>query len=226
MYKVLALSFSFISAHAIAASIPSILPDGKYDMACENITVEKYDSPAPGSSDIPLPVEVDSDGISRTVEYQLGTSVFLTSGNSTTIKDMYTSQSKDFSSETEDLTQRTTKAIGNNQFEESGTSTSTTIIKDNGEIKGTTHTYTNTWSRTLAVQGNFEVNLKAKSGDQPEAPGRGESHVTKNSDGSYTIISYIREGFRRERRELKNGAYTYGKFIYQTISNCKYAPMK
>lgn len=224
MYKSLVLSVFFLSADAMAASIPSNLPDGKYTMECKNITVEKYDPPAPGATDRPLPEGTDSNGITRRVQYQTGTSLYITSGDSTTIKDVYSIQSDNYSTDVEDLTQKTVKMIGDNQFEESATVTSTTTRKDNGDIKGETFIDSYSWKRTIAVQGNFEVNVKSKNGDEPEVPGRGETLVTKNSDGSYTIVSYIREHFHKDRKELESGVYTLGKFIYRSDSICRYTP--
>lgn len=226
MYKSLVLSAFILSANAMAASIPSNLPDGKYTTECQNITVEKYDPPAPGLTDHPVPKGTDSNGITRRVQYQTGTSLYITSGDSTTIKEVYSIQSDDYSADTEDLTQKTVKAVGDNQFEESATVTSTTTTKDNGDIKGKTFTDSYSWKRTLAVQDNFEVNVKSKNGDEPETPGRGESLVTKNSDGSYTVFGYIREGIHRDGKDLKNGAYTLGKFVYQSDSICRYTPSK
>jgi hypothetical protein len=226
MNKSWVLSAFIVSMNAMAASIPSNLPDGKYTMDCQNISVVKYDPPAPGSTDNPVPEGTDSNGITRKVQYQTGTSIYITSGDTTTIKEVYSVRSDDFSGSGEDLTQKVVKSVGDNQFEESETVTNTFTIPDTGDIKGQTSSDTYSWKRTFAVQGNFEVSLKTKNGDDPEVPGHSEALVTKNSDGSYTIVSYIREGFHQDRENLKDGAYVPAKYLYQTDSICKYTPAK
>lgn len=226
MYKLVVLFLFVLSINAMADSPPSNLPDGKYAMDCQVISVQKYDRPVPGAADDLIPAGADSNGITRNVEYQRGTSLHITSGNSTTIKDVYSIQSDDFSGEGETLTQQTVTSVGDNRFEEAGTRTDTMTINDKNDPIGHTSTGSYTWKRTFSVQGNFEINLKIQNGDQPEAPGRGERIVTKHSDGSFTVSEYIREGFHRDRKEHKDGSYSLASFIIQASSVCIYTPSK
>lgn len=218
MKKSLILSLLVLSANALAASIPSNLPDGKYEMECQTITVEKYEPPAPDSA--------DTSGIVRRVEYQSGTAIYLTSGDLTTIKEVYSTKGDGFVGRGEDLIQKTVKEIGEHQFEETASVTGSFTLPDAGVTKQPPFTEVRNWKRTFSVKDNFEINLKAKTDDEPEVLGRSETVVSKNSDGSYNILSYLREGYHRERKELKNGLFSSAKYIYQTNSICRYTPVK
>lgn len=220
----LLLALISVPISALAASVPSTLPDGKYAMECQMITVEKFDPPAAGSNN-PYPKGTDANGMSRRVQSEKGTTVFVSAGDSVTIKDTYTLTGEDYSIDAVDVTQATIKSVDNN-FEESATVTSTDTYKGEGIDQGQTSTASSTWSRTFAVEGNFEINLKAKDGDDPEAPGRSETLVTKNEDGSYSMVSYIREGYHQDAKTLKGGATTLGGYIYQSDSICNYTPTK
>lgn len=212
MKRVLFMCTLLSSAAASANTVPSILPDGKYEKECQNIRVQKLDEKIEG-------MEADADGLSRSVEIETGTAMYLTVGDTTTIKDVTTARGDQGESASEDVTQRTIKAAGDGRFEETG------IIK--GRItKPVEHEMTVNYKRTFRVRGDMELTLTATQGDEAERPGRTESVVTKNADGSYTMLSYLREGFRQERKDHGNGAFNPAKFVYQMQSNCRYTPIK
>lgn len=225
MNKSCILSAFIFSSHAMAATVPSTLPDGKYSSECQMITVEKYDPAPSGSTESSIAKNADANGIVRLVENESGTATYITSGDLTTIKQVYSVQGES-ALQGEDLIQKTIKAVGENQFEEVGTVTSSLTLPANKDSKSHKTSQIHNWKRTFAVQGNFEINLKSKNGDDPEIPGRSEVVVTKNSDGSYDVISYAREGFHREAKKLDGGVQTQGRFIYQASSICRYTPTK
>lgn len=216
MKKLLFFTGLLVSANAMADSIPSNLPDGKYNMECQTVVVEKYDSPAPDS------VVVDANGITRSTYTQTGTALYITSGESMTIKEVTSTQGRKFNTKEEALMQKTWKSLGDKKFEEIVTVTSTSTTE--GFDKPSTEK--ETWKRTFEVQDNFEVNLTTQRNDEPEAAARGEALTTKNSDGSYTIFTYIREGIRHERKEIAEGVYRPARLVLQSNSICNYTPAK
>src|SRR4051794_21615512 len=96
-----------ISAHAMAASVPTALPDGKYSMECQQVSVIKYDP----VSDRETLAGTDSNGITRRVTKEKGTRLIITSGDMTMIKDVYSSQSDTFSGVGEDVIQKRLKTL-------------------------------------------------------------------------------------------------------------------
>jgi hypothetical protein len=210
------------SANAMAASLPSILPDGWYNFTCDDIVVEKYDAPKEGEPARPTPKGTDANGITRQLTRREGRSDFKTEGDTTTIKESYSFKSPEFSGKSDEVTKRIVKPIGENQFEEEATYTSKTTI-DNIQNDPTADTEIDTAKRTIAVQGDFEVNVKVKNGDEPEVPGIGETVVTKEADGSmYTMTSYRRENVHQAEVHKSNGIVRPGKLVYQYTSVCKY----
>lgn len=216
--KPLILSLFVLSAKAMAASVPSSLPDGKYKMECQTISIEKYEPPTPRST--------DTSGVVRRVESQSGTAIYLTSGDLTTIKEVYSTKGDGAVGRGEDFIQKTVKEIGEHQFEETASVTSSFTLSDAGFTKQPPLTEVRHWTRTFSVKDNFEINLKIKSGDEPELLGRSETVVSKNADGSYNMFSYLREGYHLERKEIKSGVFSSAKYIYQANSICRYAPVK
>lgn len=210
-----------VSSNAMAASLPSILPDGWYKFECEDITVEKFDPPAPGEPERSTPKGTDASGITRLVTHRSGRSDFKTDGITTTIREVYDFKGSDFAGKGEEETKKNVKPLEGNQFEEEATITSKTTMENDpsGPLNET-----DKMKRTVAVQGGFEVNVKVKNGDEPEVPGIGETFVTKNEDGSYTVVSYRRENSHQPEQRLPSGIVRPGKFVYQYTSACRYEP--
>jgi|GEM_PF-3619659 len=210
------------SSNAMAASLPSILPDGWYDVSCDDIEVVKYDAPKEGEPALPTPKGTDANGITRSLIHREGRSDFKTEGDTTTITESFKFKGSDFSGKTDNVEKRVIKSIGENLFEDQAVFTSKTTM-DNSPSDPTADTDIDITKRTISVQGDFEVNVKVKNGDEPEAPGIGETVVTKEADGSmYTMTSYRRENVHQAEVHLPNGIVRPGKFVYQYTSVCKY----
>src|ERR1700722_20872019 len=80
-----------LSAPAMAALLPSTLPDGQYKMQCTLVNAYRLDAPTDGSA-APVPFGTDSSGITRENYSTSGTSLSVTTGNETTVKEVYTSK--------------------------------------------------------------------------------------------------------------------------------------
>lgn len=194
---------SIVGVQAVASPLPSVLPDGKYFFECQTLTVKKD----------------DERGMVRDVIFTQGTSVVISSGDQTTTKEISTSKGEDGKvfGTYETVTQSTLKSLSNNQYEEQITSV-TRWADEASKVQESKMG----WRRVVEVTGNFEINLKVQRDGESEKPGVGETYTNKVMDGVYLITGYNREGYRQERRDLGNGFYILGSYIYQKASTCKY----
>lgn len=205
--KTLLLIATTLVGNQALASIPSIFPNGKYNIACQSIMVKKD----------------ENRSVDRVVTYMQGTSAVTTKGDITTTKETFTNRDESGKAlGTEDVTgQVKTKSLGNNEYEQQFS----TVTKWKDEAGKPQESKSN-FRRTFLVNGGFEINLKVQMENEAEKPAVGESYTKLIAPGVYTQTSYLREGYHRPGRVLEDGTVINAAYFYQSNTTCKYTLVK
>jgi hypothetical protein len=215
MKKLMILPVLALSANALAASLPTILPDGEYKMSCQDVEIRKMDKDVPNQKPV-----ADADGLIREVSTQTGNAIFLTDGDQSIIKEVYDNRASADSFKGEDTTTMKIKDVGNGEFE-IDEAIAYQQKYENGEVENGTQKV----KFKTRVQGNARVNIwKALEGG-PETPSTTEAVMTEENR-VYRITSYNREPVHIDSKKLDNGASTIGFQLYQSLNTCEYTSLK
>lgn len=190
----------------VGDEIPSRLPDGAYKFECWGYNVQ---------------IPEGKTEIQRTDSSSNGSALVITQNGTTLVKETSTSNWNGTS--TSDVTTMTStyEKLSDGSFKQ------TTDVVAKSTVDGESYDDTQHYYRIFrTTDRGFEYNVLVKNGDEAEKPGIGESFVQVMPDGRIVILDYVREKYKRERKDRGNGAYSPGAEVFQSAGTCIYTPAK
>ncbi|MBX3041175.1 MAG: hypothetical protein KF789_10770 [Bdellovibrionaceae bacterium] len=195
------IASSILSLNALASNIPSVLPDGTYEVSCLSYHVQK----------------MESGEVLRKQFQTTGFAVYKSTNDSVLIQEQTTSEEEGITVITVSSTVNKYESLGANQYRQ--TLTGKAVFSYGNEMTNQDFS----WARVFEVQGQLETNLRIENPlGAPGKEGFGETYTLKNSDTSYTIVGYTRAGAKADAVEFENGAIREGYEILASGNTCNY----
>lgn len=205
---VLALTlFGCLNAYS-SPRTPDMLPDGAYSFECTSINV--------GTS--------DQSGFYRRVSLESGKVIVSSFENKYVER---TSSTYDFDGTTyrsESIQERELKQLSKDTYLLT-TKAQDRMIGKFGSGDEDLGLEQQSWKSVVRVQDNFLVTLNVELAGEAIRSGQGESHTRTLADGTIEVVGYTRGLYRRERKELEDGAYRPGTTTEASNSICSYKPL-